>query len=265
MKNSEQSACHYYIVTIPYQVEFYRADNSKSHAYRPAISENGPAAMKGPGRLCAALRPRLARFHSESVHKRWPWDPKLIRGMACINDLPMFRAYFGQDWQSHLVFHKLESEFSFDLWHDAAHQQLVGVVRADKHARLCGHPRVMHGGLQATLLDEAMGLLLAMCAHQPAYTATMSVDFVRPLKLPCEAYVTARLKSTCGRKLRLEAELASAPPDAAAAAGDRPDKLACTDTSTDADADTNTPAGFASASSLFSRCDALFVQPRDKK
>ena len=31
MKNSEQSACHYYIVTIPYQVEFYTEQTTRKN------------------------------------------------------------------------------------------------------------------------------------------------------------------------------------------------------------------------------------------
>ena len=121
----------------------------------------------------------------------------------------------------------------------------------------------MHGGLQVTLLDEAMGLLLAMSALQPAYTASMKMDFVRPLKFPCEVFVAARLKSDSGRKLYLDAELASAPPTAAA-----PDPPTTTfPPGMGARAATTARYGKRDRNdaSLFARCDALFVQPRDHK
>ena len=70
-----------------------------------------------------------------------------------------------------------------------------------------GFPGLVHGGLLALLLDEAMGW--AMYADEVfAVTARMETRFRRPL------LVRARIRSRRGRRLEVESELCDAPDDA---------------------------------------------------
>ena len=69
-----------------------------------------------------------------------------------------------------------------------------------------GFPGVMHGGLAALLLDEAMGW--AMYADRVfAVTARMETRFRRPVQLERPLEVRGRIDRARGRRLEVSAEL----------------------------------------------------------
>ena len=69
-----------------------------------------------------------------------------------------------------------------------------------------GFPGVMHGGLAALLLDEAMGW--AMYADLVfAVTARMETRFRRPVELDRPLELRGRIDRTRGRRLEVSAEL----------------------------------------------------------
>lgn len=73
-----------------------------------------------------------------------------------------------------------------------------------------GFPGLVHGGLLALLLDEAMGW--AMYADEVfAVTARMETRFRRPVPLDMDLVVRARIRSSRGRRLEVEGELHGAP------------------------------------------------------
>lgn len=61
------------------------------------------------------------------------------------------------------------------------------------HIGSSGHPRTAHGGLLTTIIDEVWGVLLAYYQKKSTYTATMTIDFVAPVRLPgtiiCRSWV----------------------------------------------------------------------------
>jgi acyl-coenzyme A thioesterase PaaI-like protein len=72
-----------------------------------------------------------------------------------------------------------------------------------------GYPRVAHGGVVATLLDEVMGLLLTLNQKRAAvpgvgFTASLNVSYLNPVATPSTVLVSARLKDVNGRKMFLE-------------------------------------------------------------
>jgi uncharacterized protein (TIGR00369 family) len=71
---------------------------------------------------------------------------------------------------------------------------------------LQGPPGVMHGGLVATALDEAMALLMA-AEHHGAPTARLEVDLRAPIPLGTFVEATARVVEIDGRKVTAVAEL----------------------------------------------------------
>ena len=76
-----------------------------------------------------------------------------------------------------------------------------------------GFPGLVHGGLLALLLDEAMGW--AMYADEVfAVTARMETRFRRPVSLDRPLLVRARIRRRRGRRLEVESELCDAPDDA---------------------------------------------------
>jgi acyl-coenzyme A thioesterase PaaI-like protein len=99
--------------------------------------------------------------------------------------------------------HGLHLVFTTDT-SDAAHPTATASVQLDRHQE--GPPGHLHGGLVATLLDEAMSKLnrplnvLAMTRH-------MEVDYLRPVPLYRRLTVTSRHLRREGRKLFHQAEI----------------------------------------------------------
>ncbi|KAF4216882.1 hypothetical protein CNMCM6457_004753 [Aspergillus fumigatiaffinis] len=76
-----------------------------------------------------------------------------------------------------------------------------------------GHPSTAHGGVVATLLDEAMSLAVAM--HAPSsgdhprgaiYTAQLDVRYKKPLRVPGLVVVRAKVVARVGRKYWVRAQ-----------------------------------------------------------
>jgi uncharacterized protein (TIGR00369 family) len=54
---------------------------------------------------------------------------------------------------------------------------------------VCGHPRVLHGGAIAALLDDVMGILF-LSRGTTGFTANLSVDYRRPIAAGTELHVS---------------------------------------------------------------------------
>lgn len=75
---------------------------------------------------------------------------------------------------------------------------------------LCGAPGVVHGGIQATLLDEVMGVTAHRCAQvgsDDLVTADFRLRYRRPVPAGQPLVVRARLVSQDDRDLHLEGEI----------------------------------------------------------
>jgi acyl-coenzyme A thioesterase PaaI-like protein len=67
-----------------------------------------------------------------------------------------------------------------------------------------GGPGIVHGGLAAAALDEAVGLLATWYAF-PAVTARIFVRYRRPVPINTELQIRARLDEARGRRLHVGA------------------------------------------------------------
>ena len=79
---------------------------------------------------------------------------------------------------------------------------------------LAGHPGVCHGGVLSTVLDEVMGTLVFHYAgkNSPGHvTASLTVDYVKPVAVPGVIMVRAEQESSEGRKTRVSAEVTGIP------------------------------------------------------
>jgi acyl-coenzyme A thioesterase PaaI-like protein len=70
-------------------------------------------------------------------------------------------------------------------------------------ARHQGAPGIVHGGLVAAALDEAVGLLATWYAF-PAVTARIFVRFRRPVPINTELMIRATLDDARGRRLHVD-------------------------------------------------------------
>src|SRR2546421_4706307 len=66
-----------------------------------------------------------------------------------------------------------------------------------------GGPGIVHGGLVASALDEAVGLLATWYAF-PTVTARIFVRYRHPVPINTELLLTARLAEARGRRLHVE-------------------------------------------------------------
>jgi uncharacterized protein (TIGR00369 family) len=79
---------------------------------------------------------------------------------------------------------------------------------------VCGHPGIVHGGLLATLLDEAMGrCCFPALPNKVGVTANLNIDYRRPAM--AENYVVLRAETVKveGRKAWVEARIETLPED----------------------------------------------------
>ncbi|MCJ1316198.1 hypothetical protein MMC15_001518 [Xylographa vitiligo] len=74
---------------------------------------------------------------------------------------------------------------------------------------LNGYPHVCHGGIVATIMDEVMSTLLSVNKSRNglsggAVTASLNVNFLKPVWTPQVVLITATFGETKGRKLYLK-------------------------------------------------------------
>jgi acyl-coenzyme A thioesterase PaaI-like protein len=93
---------------------------------------------------------------------------------------------------------------SFGLEVREAGRALVGAARLDHRHE--GARGAAHGGALAALLDELLGDLTSHIG-QPAVTASLTVDFRAPIKLPRTIELRAWCERVEGRKLFLRGEI----------------------------------------------------------
>ncbi|KAI8082761.1 HotDog domain-containing protein [Halteromyces radiatus] len=75
---------------------------------------------------------------------------------------------------------------------------------------LCGHDGIIHGGLLATVLDEALALVaMPALPNYVGFTANLNIDYRRPVKSDQWVVLRGRLDKAEGRKAWVEAWIES--------------------------------------------------------
>ncbi|KAK5706978.1 hypothetical protein LTR17_021121 [Elasticomyces elasticus] len=72
-----------------------------------------------------------------------------------------------------------------------------------------GHPGILHGGIVASVLDEAMGILQNVNQERDHLrrVATLDIKYLKPVHTPDSLLVTARYTKRDGRKEWIHAEI----------------------------------------------------------
>eukprot|EP00468_Gymnochlora_sp_CCMP2014_P008237 CAMPEP_0167761174 /NCGR_PEP_ID=MMETSP0110_2-20121227/12017_1 /TAXON_ID=629695 /ORGANISM="Gymnochlora sp., Strain CCMP2014" /LENGTH=155 /DNA_ID=CAMNT_0007647811 /DNA_START=84 /DNA_END=551 /DNA_ORIENTATION=+ len=65
---------------------------------------------------------------------------------------------------------------------------------------LCGHEGLAHGGLLATILDDAFGALCFVSNKTTGFTANLSINYRKPVPLPSKLLIRTRVKDKVRRK-----------------------------------------------------------------
>jgi acyl-coenzyme A thioesterase PaaI-like protein len=75
-----------------------------------------------------------------------------------------------------------------------------------------GAPGLAHGGVLATAIDEALGMVVWLL-RKPYVTGRLETDFLRPVPVGATLHIRARCSGVSGRKAYLEAEAHLGGPD----------------------------------------------------
>ena len=99
-------------------------------------------------------------------------------------------------------------------------RESLGVARAEEVTALlelgpdlAGHPGICHGGVLSTVLDEVMGTLAMLyCGNnKEVFTASLTVDFRKPVPAPGMVLVRAWVEKREGRKISTIADVIGVP------------------------------------------------------
>ncbi|MBM3683288.1 MAG: PaaI family thioesterase [Actinobacteria bacterium] len=85
-------------------------------------------------------------------------------------------------------------------------------VRVPRH--LCGMDTVVHGGIQATILDEVCGVAAQLglppgSTDDPCVTAELSLRYQRPVPIADDVVAQARVTGVEGRRISVEGRIVS--------------------------------------------------------
>jgi acyl-coenzyme A thioesterase PaaI-like protein len=74
-------------------------------------------------------------------------------------------------------------------------------------AEYCGYPGVLHGGIQASMLDEAAYWAVHMATGKPALTTRLDMELKRAVVLPAEVEIRAGVTALKRKIARVEARI----------------------------------------------------------
>ena len=95
---------------------------------------------------------------------------------------------------------------------------------------MSGYPNVVHGGIVASLMDEAMGVIFELNAtlrkDLPAFkadnvTAGLDVTYLKPVNTNSVLCITSTVEEMSGRKTRITCEVANEKEDVLAKCSSR--------------------------------------------
>lgn len=175
---------------------------------RPGLSSIRRSSYQIPEKICSQLRetPWCASilddpgFLSLPSHTRTP-PPHLV-GRYSLMSQTLATADTVPIWQA---FYRLPSKV--DSEKDGAGELRVLAMLG---SGMDGHLHTAHGGVAATLLDEAMGTLAGIhkTPGKPIFTAFIHVDYKNPLPTPRAVMIKAALDARSGgRKLYIRATI----------------------------------------------------------
>lgn len=92
-----------------------------------------------------------------------------------------------------------------DIFWDGEKENTVIKIRPD--ATWCGYEGIVHGGIIASIFDDAMAWAVRQAIGGWAVTGEMSVRYLRPVKEGEEYTVVGRVSKQAGRRLTTEASM----------------------------------------------------------
>lgn len=156
-----------------------------------------------------------------------PWTASMLSAPNTIPFLPSSRnpasplhdQFFGRTLNNERGLSHLISFFhapSIDVAKDPSHSITKTVTLVSLGDGLSGFPRVVHGGIVASLVDESMGTVFdlnstlgkeARAFQTPNVTGGLDIKYLKPVPTNGVYYITSTVDEIDGRKTRIRCEL----------------------------------------------------------
>ncbi|PSC67606.1 Acyl-coenzyme A thioesterase THEM4 [Micractinium conductrix] len=184
------------------------------HGAREALKPWGSLPQAADGKL--APRPRSSNpapdwlpaiEHAPDMRKVMDADMLLADSHPILGDDHMFSAFVAQGLLENL-----------DGYYDSQLRRFHAVVALGRNT--CGHPRVVHGGLTAAIIDESLGgLIFAIMQDKqaaaelpwPMYTVQLDVSYKQKIGAGATVLCTTEIESVDGRKVWMKATMSDGP------------------------------------------------------
>lgn len=94
------------------------------------------------------------------------------------------------------------------LFHNKDMTECIAVLHVGE--RLCGHDKIVHGGVLATLMDEMNArVAIPSLPYQTGFTANLNINYRKPVEVNQFIVMKSRLSKVNGRKAWSEAKIVS--------------------------------------------------------
>lgn len=136
------------------------------------------------------------------LHFRQSWARDLFSGQYVAHDMGS-RSIKG-DLEDSLFGKTLKSDstirYIVNLWKMPVEDMGETLVLASLGDGLNGHAKIVHGGFTAMLVDEACGLTNMLYNNKHTFTASLTVNYKKPIPAPGVVLCRAQITKVVGRK-----------------------------------------------------------------
>lgn len=160
----------------------------------------------------------------KDIFSALPWCRAVIDDPDFVEESTWSRYHQPETRENELLAHTLKTTDTIKAWYSLYRRPSVSERRIKDEVRvflalaegLNGYPRVCHGGITATVLDEVMSILVSVCRESQGLslenvTADLRIKYVKPVPLPSVILVKAKVRDIQkDRKYFVEAEMLDA-------------------------------------------------------
>lgn len=135
------------------------------------------------------------------------WCRTIIEDPDFVEEPTSSRFYHVDTGENKLLANTLKTENTIAAWYSLYRRPDKSAVRIKDEVRvflalregLNGYPRVCHGGITATVLDEIMSILVSVCRvsqnlSMENVTADLNIKYLKPVPLPSVVLVRAKIQ-----------------------------------------------------------------------
>lgn len=159
------------------------------------------------------------RVEEVEIFASIPWCQKILQDPNFELQSTMSRIYTPDTRNNELLARTLKNDNTIRGWISLYNRPTKSHPIQDEVRTLMsldqglnGYPRVIHGGITATILDEVQSVLVAVCRESEGLpsdnvTADLRITYVKPILLPKVVLIKARVTERKGRKYFAKAEI----------------------------------------------------------